>query len=422
MKKYDIFISYRRSSFEVANMIALKLMMQGYSVFIDVESLHGGRFNDQLYNAIDRCKDFLLILQPNTLDKCYDEDDWVRQEVCRAISSKKNIVPIMLNDFSWPAEMPDVIKGLCEYQALTVSSANSFDSDMTRLQRYFLISKKHPLLRKVLNICVMLFIPFVLYVAYYFLRLHQNTYAPSKKYLIEFSDTTLYSDKGRFHSLSAELRDSLILYFIGAKSGDVVCQYKLGKLCYQSNICRDFASDAVYWLSTAVDAGNAEAANVLGCCYYHGRGVTKSPYIALQLFLLSGDGGCADGMNNAGKCYSEGSGTFLPKFPNHRRARKLYEKASVMSEGTAALYNLGVYYVVGLGGKKDVGRGIRTLEIAANRNSSSAKLRLGDIYCEQKDTLQAIKWYKIALESGDLNVKSVAQDELHKLQSKYYLE
>ena len=61
--KYDIFISYRRTGgFESANLIAEKLRGMGYSVFFDVESLRSGEFNKQLYNVIEQCKDFVVVL------------------------------------------------------------------------------------------------------------------------------------------------------------------------------------------------------------------------------------------------------------------------------------------------------------------------------------------------------------------------
>lgn len=47
-EKYDIFISYRRSSFESAQMIATSLKAKGYKVFLDVESLRGGKFNSKV--------------------------------------------------------------------------------------------------------------------------------------------------------------------------------------------------------------------------------------------------------------------------------------------------------------------------------------------------------------------------------------
>ncbi len=148
MDKYDIFISYRRSSYDTANLIATRLKSAGYSVFFDMETLRSGKFNEQLFNVIDSCKDFIVVLPPNALDRCVNEDDWVRLEVCRAIANKKNIVPVMLNGFTWPNSMPQGMEDLCNYQALTASSIEYFDLAMERLQQRYLLSKRQIPVRK----------------------------------------------------------------------------------------------------------------------------------------------------------------------------------------------------------------------------------------------------------------------------------
>ena len=148
MKQYDIFISYRRSSYDTANLIATRLKAAGYSVFFDMEALRSGKFNEQLFGVIDNCKDFLVVLPPNALDRCVNEDDWVRLEVCRAMANKKNIVPVMLNGFTWPNPMPIGMEELCDYQALTATSTEYFDMAMERLQQRYLKSKSHLFLRR----------------------------------------------------------------------------------------------------------------------------------------------------------------------------------------------------------------------------------------------------------------------------------
>lgn len=142
MKKYDIFISYRRSSYDTANLIATRLRSAGYSVFFDMETLRSGKFNVQLYEVIDNCKDFLVVLPPDALDRCVNEDDWVRLEVLRAMGGDKNIIPIMLNGFTWPNPMPIGMEELCNYQAVTASSVEYFDLSMEKLQKRYLHSKK----------------------------------------------------------------------------------------------------------------------------------------------------------------------------------------------------------------------------------------------------------------------------------------
>ena len=140
--KYDIFISYRRSSYDTANLIATRLRAAGYSVFFDMETLRSGKFNEQLYDVIDNCTDFILVLPPNALDRCVNEDDWVRLEILRAMNAEKNIVPVMLNGFVWPNPMPDKLEELPNYQALTASSIEYFDLAMERLQKQYLLSKR----------------------------------------------------------------------------------------------------------------------------------------------------------------------------------------------------------------------------------------------------------------------------------------
>ena len=155
-KKYDIFISYRRSSYDTANLIATRLKSAGYSVFFDMGTLRSGKFNEQLFNVIETCNDFVLVLPQGALDRCVNEDDWVRLEVQHAMKNNKNIIPVMLNGFQWPPKMPEGLEELCNYHALTASSVEYFDLSMERLQRSYLSSKRHFRYRKFTKITFVL--------------------------------------------------------------------------------------------------------------------------------------------------------------------------------------------------------------------------------------------------------------------------
>lgn len=144
---YDIFISYRRDAFESANLFATRLKALGYRVFFDVETMNAGKFNEQLLDVISKCKDFILVLSPNALDRCEDENDWVRREVMCAMEHKKNIIPIMLSGFVWPSEMPKDMEELCNYQALAPAPNTYYDLQVQRLRGY-LKSKAHFQTRK----------------------------------------------------------------------------------------------------------------------------------------------------------------------------------------------------------------------------------------------------------------------------------
>lgn len=144
-QKYDIFISYRRTAYDTASLIAEKLRHAGYKVFFDVDTLTSGKFNEQLLEVIKNCKDFIVVLPENALDRCADEDDWIRREVLCAIEHKKNIIPVMLDGFVWPDVMPDKMEDLRNYQAITAVGHEYFDMAVQRLQGYLKSSPSKPI-------------------------------------------------------------------------------------------------------------------------------------------------------------------------------------------------------------------------------------------------------------------------------------
>lgn len=144
-EKYDIFISYRRSAYDTANLIAVKLRHAGYKVFFDVDTLTAGKFNEQLLEVIKGCKDFILVLPQKALLRCQDPEDWVRRETLCAIENQKNIVPIMLDGFSWPQEMPEGLEDLSNYQAITAVRHEYFDMAIERMQGYLKSKAKRPI-------------------------------------------------------------------------------------------------------------------------------------------------------------------------------------------------------------------------------------------------------------------------------------
>lgn len=101
---YDIFISYRRkgAGAGVAGELQAKLENRGYKVFLDVDEIASGAFPEQIEHAIEGCKDFLLVLAPGTLDRCVEEDDWVRREIIKAEDLGKNLIGVMLPGFLMP--------------------------------------------------------------------------------------------------------------------------------------------------------------------------------------------------------------------------------------------------------------------------------------------------------------------------------
>ncbi len=112
-KNYDIFISYRREhGAETAKHLRDILVGKGYRVFFDTDSLRNGNFDTALFDVIKNCKDFIIILQPGTLDRCVNEGDWVRMELSCALQNNKNVIPILGSDFKFPETLPEDINSV----------------------------------------------------------------------------------------------------------------------------------------------------------------------------------------------------------------------------------------------------------------------------------------------------------------------
>lgn len=122
-KTLDCFISYRRSNgSQLASLLKVHLELRGFSVFIDVERLEAGKFGNNLINSIYQASNFILVLTPNALDRCIDDEDgrdWVRKETNAALKSRCNIVPI-LDSFEWPKPemLPEDIRPICKFNGI----------------------------------------------------------------------------------------------------------------------------------------------------------------------------------------------------------------------------------------------------------------------------------------------------------------
>lgn len=82
-KNLDVFVSYRRSNgSQLASLLKVHLQLRGFTVFIDVERLEAGKFDNNLLDSIRQAKHFLLVLTPSALDRCKhdnEQKDWVHR-------------------------------------------------------------------------------------------------------------------------------------------------------------------------------------------------------------------------------------------------------------------------------------------------------------------------------------------------------
>ncbi|MBQ8093288.1 MAG: toll/interleukin-1 receptor domain-containing protein [Clostridia bacterium] len=171
MSSCDIFISYRRAGGDMTAMYlyqALKSLR--YNVFYDLEVLRSGKFNEALYKSIRACKDFVIILSPGALDRCVEEGDWVRMEIAEAIRSHKNIIPIMMNGFTFPEYLPEDIDEI-RYQNGLSSTTEYFRATVEKLCARYLQSKPKQSKKKIILLLILfLFLAGCAAVAYYTLQ------------------------------------------------------------------------------------------------------------------------------------------------------------------------------------------------------------------------------------------------------------
>lgn len=137
----SVFISYRRAAAAfIARAVFMDLRAHGYDVFMDVESLDNGTFDTALLDQIASRAHFIVILAPGTLERCVDEQDWVRREIEHAINTQRNIVPLMVNNFTFEGAEEYLVgnlKTLRRYTGVSVP-IDFFDEAMTRLRKRFL--------------------------------------------------------------------------------------------------------------------------------------------------------------------------------------------------------------------------------------------------------------------------------------------
>jgi tetratricopeptide (TPR) repeat protein len=137
-----VFISYRRTNAFGALAIFQYLTHHGYDVFFDYDGIPSGDFETSILENIRTRAHFVVLLTPSALERCSEPEDWLRREIETALDEKRNIIPLMLEGFSFgtPA-IADQLTGklvlLRKYQELRVP-VDYFAEAMDRLRTRFL--------------------------------------------------------------------------------------------------------------------------------------------------------------------------------------------------------------------------------------------------------------------------------------------
>src|SRR5262245_4102840 len=144
MKRIEktVFISYRRTDDFKALSVFNDLTQHGYDVFFDYDGIGSGDFENNILENIKARAHFLVLLTPSALERCEEPGDWLRREIETAIETKRNIVPLMFDGFSFGASsianhLTGKLAALPRYNGLPVMAAY-FTEAMSRLREKYL--------------------------------------------------------------------------------------------------------------------------------------------------------------------------------------------------------------------------------------------------------------------------------------------
>lgn len=137
MANCDVFISYRRASGrDIARSLQLALTARGANCFFDLHDVRKGKFNEKIYSAIDGAKYFVLLLTKGALDRCAEEDDWVRLEIEHALKKGIPIIPVVPSGhpklFS-RHQLPTSIAEISKIQISDLTLEGNFEYDVEHL-------------------------------------------------------------------------------------------------------------------------------------------------------------------------------------------------------------------------------------------------------------------------------------------------
>ena len=130
-----IFISYRRvTGITLSQLVTQSLRHLGYEVFLDIDTIHNGRWTTQIEEALNSCTDYILIIANNSdLDyRSEQEEDWYYKEIKLAEELGKNIIILAAEDIILEREFPSGAEYLKQIEAIWYDP-KYYDSVLSKL-------------------------------------------------------------------------------------------------------------------------------------------------------------------------------------------------------------------------------------------------------------------------------------------------
>jgi TPR repeat protein len=377
-----VFISYRRDGgAEAARVVESFLEANECDVFLDVDGLGAGAFDEQILRQIESREVFVLICSRGCFERCREPGDWVRRELEHALRRRRRVVPVVLRGFDWPSEqeLPESIRPVARFNAFEYSHAHWKE---TRVKLMRLVQENGGEIG--------------------------GSASDLNAGRAAVPDTTSPSDS--MNSLDRLLdrvaregeipsETDLVLLRNAAEEGDAEAQFVLGACYDRGRGTERLASAAARWYRLAASKGHPDAQFRIGLCCRDGTGVVRNDAEAVDWFRRATELGHAEAPCYLGAHFREGVGVER----NDAAAAHWYRVAA--DRGSAPAWNnLGVLHLHGLGVEKDVSEAARCFRIAADRGHAEAQFNLGVCYRSgwgvAADEVEARRWLQLAAESG----------------------
>lgn len=407
MKKYDVFISYRREGgYETAKHLNDLLVRDGYRVSFDIDTLRSGDFDTQLFNRIEHCKDFILIVDEHAFDRTLDKDfdpknDWLRCELAHAIKHQINIIPVFLAGVSgFPDNLPSDI---AEVTRKNAPQYNKFYfNDFYRLLCSRFLTSRSPKRRLFIPaalLSVLLLIGSFFTVRYFvkevvyidplapkltdevqFRNYASDILASDIRSTVQYELFAFLSDSLRYAYPKEIQKDTSAIYCFlsdNALEGDGEALFRFG-LCHIVGFgCEYNSSKAVAAFEKAADQGLSSAQYSLGVCYANGIGVKPDMKKAETFFRAAAEQGLPEAQSDYG---------LICKKANNQKYAYQYISSAVNSGYAPAQYN-SVYLSDNLYSKASVDM----LRKSADQGYEPAQIVLAYVYVNGPDNLKDLE-------------------------------
>ena len=137
-----IFISYRRADTKdiTARMHdRLEKYFELQDIFRDVDSIPAGvKFSSHLDQVLSRCQVLLAVIGRTWInERLHDEGDHLRRELEFVLHRGIPVIPVLVHGAGMPnaSQLPDTLKELVEFQAMTIDSGRLFKANVAYLAR-----------------------------------------------------------------------------------------------------------------------------------------------------------------------------------------------------------------------------------------------------------------------------------------------